>query len=86
VPIDARGDLRLSVHGVPEEGVQVELEMADRWPVEREVVEVAYGLPPASGPERPAARIPRPGWWPDTTMSWDRHTLRAAKGLRGCAR
>jgi Peptidase family M28 len=72
--VDDRGELRLSVHGVPPEGVALEIEMADRWPLKVDVVGVSYGLPEGT-PKRPVELIPRPGWWTDTTMLWSAHTL-----------
>lgn len=72
--LDENGELRLSVHGTAPEGYLLEVTLDDRWPLYLEVVEVHYGLPPGIEP-RPAERIPRPGWWTDTTMIHSSSTL-----------
>jgi hypothetical protein len=75
VPVDEQGELRLSVHGVAADGVALQIELADRWPLQVDVVDLAFGLPAGRGPERPPGFISRPGWWSDTTMVWSTHTL-----------
>jgi len=66
--LSENGELRLTFHGPPDEGLLLEIDLSDRWPVSLEIVELTYGLPGARHQSRPGDRIARPGWWTDTTM------------------
>ena len=68
------GELSLAYYGPPAEGIVLEVEIGDRWPVTVELIGQHYGLPPTVAP-RPAGRIATPGWWTDSTMLWSSHSL-----------
>jgi len=65
--------LRLVCFGVPEEGLQIELDVSGRWPIEAIVGDQSYGLQGLGLSERPDEIIPSSSWWTDSVFAYSEY-------------
>ncbi len=77
VPEELDGPLwRWRLYGLPPDGTEIELELADTDPLPVRITELAYRWPPGvAPPPRPADSMRAPYSWSDATVIHSRHAL-----------